>query len=1305
MGLGETRRTARGYPRHSFALIPAGLKPTLACSFEPDKRSMRDAERSVPSRRLLSIIVASSIGIAFLAGTTSALAIPSPELIVGSFTSISQLIALASAVIGGGATIAAMRIRSANGGKTSRSLIGLLVATVVLLTGSVGFNIYQYVDQKNERQARLEDTLLRPSRMPGSLPLDPEVKELNYRQQTQHPMGMATDAADKLLAAAARGEADDVIFLDVRETAEREMGTLPGVRFVRYPDIPSANIDFTGKKAVLFCHNGNRSHEVCEALAKQGIDCRFIVGGLEKWVVENRSIDGLGARSLDQLRAIPPYRNQNTLLDTPDVRRLVGEEKAIFVDVRYPVEFAQQRLPSAINLAIRRLPTAELQRQIAGLPRHPIVLPCYDRRGCFFAEVLGLELTRAGHDVRGRYTQPWLYFVQAGRPPHVRQWIEENNRSIWVKTARHLADVLSSVSRYTGVILAILLLALLSRILVLPFSVKAERDQIRSRAASDELKALESRFEHDPVRRVRAIRAFYKRLGLTPVRNLVALLFLPIMAIALTAVQQLAATDGGRLPWASNLAERDPLLILPVLFGGLLSLYLDMAFVQSTKHRILVWGIAFPLLTATGALFSAGADVYLVASAALLLLQRVAVAGEFARLGAWWRRFRLGRDIISLDEPDRLAPHGNKAYRLARMRARGLPVPAGVLLTSRFLEQFASEPQEWRIRQLDRIWRWLSSASVVVRSSAMAEDSEQHSFAGVFESVLNIDRNGLEAAIGKVRASFDAGRVKSYVAGGGSGSILIQRMIAAEYAGVLFTRDPAAAGLAMAELVRGTAEGLVSGAVRPVTYRIGRVSGRAIGEGEPPVDLAMLQSLGRRTERLFGTPQDIEWTYHAGRFDLVQSRDITRTMEDASDVGLVRRDMARALDLADGMAPDEIAFAKNEFSEMMPRPTPLSLSLMEALWEAGGSVDLAARRLGLSYQIADDNPDYFVTILGRLYVNRREEQARVLNVGPLAARRLARNAERIEKNFRESVLPRFLGEIRLTETADFDKLSTAELCDEIVRIRDRFALIHVEVDVVNIATNFYLERARHQLSVRGLDPSGYLGHIPETYESYVLAEMEAAPAENRRSMLLAKMGHRAVLDYELSEPRYAENPSALDRMSEFHSAGSLQRGEVERAERNLGRALTKSVEIARRFQALKEDAKHHSLRQLAVMRQAILALDRRLGLGGRSFFLTFDELVGLRERPELRDVAAKRQQERARLIEMAPLAPSLTVADLEAMSAGGDAADHDNSGFIRGTRVSGTGTVEGRARVVADAVRSAATRSRPSRTATSSSPR
>src|ERR1043165_3333606 len=98
-----------------------------------------------------------------LTGATPASAIPSPELVVGSFTSVSQLIALASALIGGG-TLAVMRGRSRAQAALSRWLLAGVAGAAILLAGSVVLNLYQHVGKQNERQARLEETLLRPSR-------------------------------------------------------------------------------------------------------------------------------------------------------------------------------------------------------------------------------------------------------------------------------------------------------------------------------------------------------------------------------------------------------------------------------------------------------------------------------------------------------------------------------------------------------------------------------------------------------------------------------------------------------------------------------------------------------------------------------------------------------------------------------------------------------------------------------------------------------------------------------------------------------------------------------------------------------------------------------------------------------------------------------------------------------------------------------------------------------------------------------------------------------------------------------------
>ncbi|HRD86494.1 MAG TPA: rhodanese-like domain-containing protein, partial [Rubrivivax sp.] len=81
-------------------------------------------------------------------------------------------------------------------------------------------------------------------------------------------------------------------------------------------------------------------------------------GTVPVWVnvlkeVEGRKMTGLENRTLDALRAVPDFPNARTLLDTKEVKNLVDNEGAIFVDLRYPGEFAQRHIPGAINITMR----------------------------------------------------------------------------------------------------------------------------------------------------------------------------------------------------------------------------------------------------------------------------------------------------------------------------------------------------------------------------------------------------------------------------------------------------------------------------------------------------------------------------------------------------------------------------------------------------------------------------------------------------------------------------------------------------------------------------------------------------------------------------------------------------------------------------------------------------------------------------------------------------------------------------------------------------------------------------------------
>src|SRR6202022_3205807 len=169
---------------------------------------------------------------------------------------------------------------------------------------------------------------------------------------------------------------------------------------------------------------------------------------------------------------------------------------------------------------------------------------------------------------------------------------------------------------------------------------------------------------------------------------------------------------------------------------------------------------------------------------------------------------------------------------------------------------------------------------------------------------------------------------------------------------------------------------------------------------------------------------------------------------------------------------------------------------------------------------------------------------------------------------------------------------------------------------------------------------------------------------------------------ELSAARYSETPHALDALPVRRVPVPPASG-VDAAEETLLAGLDKrvitAISTARRFQALKQDARHHSLRELALLRRIILVLDARLELDGMSFFLSFDELLGLRSLSAdvIWEVAHKRQKERDQLLGHESPPTTLTIHDMELMSIGAHAIPSEHGDAIRGTCVSGSGTVTG----------------------------
>jgi rifampicin phosphotransferase len=239
--------------------------------------------------------------------------------------------------------------------------------------------------------------------------------------------------------------------------------------------------------------------------------------------------------------------------------------------------------------------------------------------------------------------------------------------------------------------------------------------------------------------------------------------------------------------------------------------------------------------------------------------------------------------LITLDDPacEASALVGNKAATLSVLRRDGFQVPPGLVVSTDALAPTDNKLPAAISAALKTVAERLGPGPWAVRSSSTAEDSQQASFAGQFETVLNVDPQGLEEAVLRCRQSGSAERVAVYRGDkhAGSMAVLIQPMIAADAAGVAFTADPVSGKHDIViEAVAGLGERLVSGTATPERWMA-----REDGSIQAPPSATVLDQdkakavseLARKVEQRQGRPQDIEWAIAGGSLWLLQARPIT----------------------------------------------------------------------------------------------------------------------------------------------------------------------------------------------------------------------------------------------------------------------------------------------------------------------------------------------------------------------------------------------------------------------------------------------
>jgi len=248
---------------------------------------------------------------------------------------------------------------------------------------------------------------------------------------------------------------------------------------------------------------------------------------------------------------------------------------------------------------------------------------------------------------------------------------------------------------------------------------------------------------------------------------------------------------------------------------------------------------------------------------------------------------------------------GGKGANLGELIRAGFPVPDGFVITTDAYvdaasaagvdprdpvdarDRLTSKPVPAEIADVIRDSYRALTGRVAVRSSATAEDLPEASFAGQQDTILDVDgEDALLDAVRRCWASLWNERAVAYRATHEVDeqalrlAVVVQRMVPARIAGVLFTADPITGRRRRAAIdaVRGLGEQLVSGAVNPDHYLVDAGTGAVLerrGDILDDVRLRELAVIGARIEAHFGTPQDVEWAIDAQKLWIVQSRDIT----------------------------------------------------------------------------------------------------------------------------------------------------------------------------------------------------------------------------------------------------------------------------------------------------------------------------------------------------------------------------------------------------------------------------------------------
>lgn len=547
---------------------------------------------------------------------------------------------------------------------------------------------------------------------------------------------------------------------------------------------------------------------------------------------------------------------------------------------------------------------------------------------------------------------------------------------------------------------------------------------------------------------------------------------------------------------------------------------------------------------------------------------------------------------------------GGKARQLLELQLAGFRVPD-------FLCSPASVPVAVEVLGLP----------LAVRSSACVEDGRELSFAGQFRSFLNLRSiSEVEAAIRQCIDSVNTTGVREYCRKNGLEaralrmSVIVQRMVQPELAGVVFTVNPATgAEEVVIEACEGLADELLAGkrAALPAAHPL-------LLKHRPEIE-----RVARAIQRHFGAPQDIEFAIEGGELQILQSRPITR-IQFPSQIG----EWTNA-DFRDGGVSADVC-------------TPLMWSLYDFIWE--GALKGFLREIHLL------DGDFTA---GRMFFGRP-----YWNLGAVK-QCLARLPGYVEREFDRdlNVQATYSGDGERTPITPWGvlrALPTLRAVPRIWRSQAAFAQAFLNGGFATLLQNHPLRAGDLDDDFRRLIHEAYwqtesnyfrtifcaslakltfLESFPDAdyiklvsalppmrhlEPTHVLRAM-AARGETDVAALQRRFPHRSRRELDLRAPRWDEDPewvagllrdAALPVGSNPYALYAEARAEaLARLPWYRRRTFERKLDRLRHFLWLREEMRDLSSRMYHRIRQHVLAMAEQRGWGDDIFFLTIEEIL------------------------------------------------------------------------------------------------